>query len=401
MMERRAAARFNRPAKARAQVFAALAAGLVLVLASLPAEATGVHAGQPACGVKDPGGVPAARLDALARGFNLTGWLDGAAVRRPDERVLAALRARGFTHVRLPVTAERVMAAFTGRDDVERRLAELDRALGTLLALGFAVSLDVHPGHELSRLHAAEPRRGLALIEALWRSLARRTVGYPEEGLFFELLNEPAVDQETWNAQAAQLIAALRQEAPGRTLIYGPANFQRIDALLDVRPFLDPNIVYAVHFYDPMIFTHQGLDWSEDPLRHLHGIPFPADLADRRVGELLGILASPDAARLVERELSSPWTEQRIESEIARAAAWADKHRRTVIINEFGVLGWKAPPQDRLRWLRTVRTAAERHCIGWTHWDYADGFGFVHRVGTHEIPDESLVDALLGRAPTE
>ena len=29
-------------------------------------------------------------------------------------------------------------------------------------------------------------------------------------------------------------------------------------------------------------------------------------------------------------------------------------------------------------------------------WDYADGFGFVRRAGEREIPDEIMVDALLG-----
>jgi len=43
-----------------------------------------------------------------------------------------------------------------------------------------------------------------------------------------------------------------------------------------------------------------------------------------------------------------------------------------------------------------VRRAAERACIGWTHWDYADAFGFVRRVGDKEIPDQAVVRALLG-----
>ena len=168
-----------------------------------------------------------------------------------------------------------------------------------------------------------------------------------------------------------------------------------------MRPFADANIVYAVHFYDPMIFTHQGLDWSDDPLRHLHGVPFPASLADTRVMRLLDVLTNPEARKQVKNQLTAAWTEQRIDGEIARAGAWSAQHQRAVIINEFGVLGWKAPAVDRLRWLSTVRLAAERHCIGWTHWDYADGFGFVRRVGNQEIPDPSVVDALLGRMPAQ
>ena len=382
-------------ARAVLAVGVVLAVGLVSMAGGSFPAASAAKAGAPTCDRHDTG-VPAERLAMLARGFNLTGWLDGPAVRRPDERVLADLRARGFTHIRLPVTAERLMQAFSARDAIDGRLAELDRALAALTRLGFAVSLDLHPGEAFNRLHVAEPARALALIDALWRTLARRYIRYPDDRLFFELLNEPAVDAKTWNAQAPHLIKVLRAEAPGRTLIYGPANFQRIDALLDVPPFADPNIVYAVHFYDPMIFTHQGLDWSDDPLRHLQGVPFPASLDDGRIRHLLGALTQPTAAKLVKDALVSPWTEERIEREIAQAGAWGRQHRRAVILNEFGVLGWKVAAADRLRWLATVRAAAERNCIGWTHWDYADGFGFVHRMGTHEIPDTTLVDALLG-----
>jgi endoglucanase len=356
-----------------------------------------------ACDAPAAAGPLRARFAQLTRGFNLTGWLDSVPARPPDQALLARLRARGFAHVRLPVTAERLMEAFSSRDAVAQQLLELDRALGILLDLGFAVSLDLHPGSRLGRMHAADPDRGLELIEAVWRLLARRYANQREDRLFFEVLNEPTVPPGIWNAQGPRLVETIRRAAPGRTLIYGPANYQRIDALLEITPLADPNIVYAVHFYDPMIFTHQGLDWSDDPLRYLQGIPFPSRLTDPVIAGLLDRLALQgrgEAATLVKSQLALPWTEERIATVIAGAAAWAERHRRPVIINEFGVLGWKSAPADRARWLRTVRSAAEAHCIGWAHWDYADGFGFVRRVGEREIPDETVVDALLGsRSP--
>jgi endoglucanase len=352
-----------------------------------------------ACAAQASSRVGAPRLGFLARGFNLTGWFDGPTMRRPDLAVLARLRARGFTHIRLPVMAEHVMEAFGSRDEVARQLEEIDRAVDDLTGLGFAVSLDLHPGDRFGRLHMTEPEQGFALLEAVWRVLARRYAHRPADTLFFEVLNEPRVATSMWNRQGPMLAKAIRQEAPRHTIIYGPAHFQRIDALIDLAPLADDNVVYAAHFYDPMIFTHQGLDWSDDPLRYLNGVPFPARLSDERIVALLAKLASEgrsEAVALVRGQLSAPWTEERVAHAIAQAADWATRHRRPVIINEFGVLGWKAAPLDRARWLRAVRTAAEHHCIGWTHWDYADGFGFVRRVDGREIPDEAIVDALLG-----
>jgi endoglucanase len=380
--------------------------GLALVLAAALAASTAAAensaSSQGACAAQAGGGVPPARLALLARGFNLPGWLEGPTVRRPDLKLLARLHARGFAHIRLPVDGERLMERFSARGEIAQQLTELDRAVDALTGLGFAVSIDMHPGGKFGRLHRAEPERALELLEALWRTLARRHAGRTPERVFFEVLNEPTVDAAIWGSQGPRLVAAIRSEAPAHTIIYGHANDQRIDALDGVAPLTDANVVHAAHFYDPMIFTHQGLDWSDDPLRYLRKVPFPARLSDPSVARLLTELTNQgrwETAALVKTALSEPWTEARVEAEVSRAAAWAERHRRPVIINEFGVLGWKAEPTDRARWLKAVRRAAERHCIGWAHWDYAEGFGFVHRVADREIPDETIVRALLDPRP--
>jgi endoglucanase len=379
----------------------------VLVAAVLAANAAAgehpkVALNREACEASPAAGVPQARLAALARGFNLPGWLEGPTPRRPDMAVLASLHARGFRHIRLPVGTELLMEEFSSRADVARQLAELDFAIDTLTRLGFAVSIDMHPGDRFGRLHLAEPQRAFGLLESLWRQLARRYSGRSPERVFFEVLNEPTVSWTIWKDQGPRLAATIRREAPLHTIIYGHPDYQRIDALADVIPLPDANVVYAAHFYDPMIFTHQGLDWSDDPLRYLRKVPFPARLTDPPVTALLSELdrqGRDAAATLVRTALREPWTQDRIDAAIAVAAGWAQRHQRPVIINEFGVLGWKADPSDRARWLRTVRSAAERHCIGWTHWDYADGFGFVRRVADRETLDETIVRALLDGKP--
>jgi endoglucanase len=381
---------------------AACIAVLVLSLAEHAASAQNADSGRqrqhPSCHSISASTVPAARLAILRRGFNLTGWLDGENVRRPDPAVLASLRRRGFTHIRLPVSPERFIQTFADSRQIARYTAELDSAIDSLIAMGFGVSLDFHPGSRLNGLHVAEPTQAFELIQALWRNLARRYADRPADQLFFEALNEPSLDGKTWNSQGPLLVEAIRREAPNHTIIYGPSNYQRIDALLELEPLPQPNIVYAVHFYDPMVFTHQGLNWSDDPLRYLHGVPFPAHLADPAVVDLLEELTKAGkqaAASLLERGLHRPWTTERIANEISKAGAWAKRHQSPVIVNEFGVLGWKVAVDDRARWLETVRRSAERHCIGWTHWDYAEGFGFVRRLNGMEIPDEALLRALL------
>jgi endoglucanase len=360
-----------------------------------PAQADAIRN---ACVPGAQSGVPSARLNVLARGFNLTGWLDSDVPRRPDLATLATLSTRGLTHVRLPVKAELLMEDFSSRVAVGAQLGELDSALRALLTLGYGVSLDVHPGGKLGLLHRNDPNEGFGRIRALWLMLARRYRDQSPDRLFLEVLNEPTVPEDIWNSQGPRLAQLIRQEAPQHTIIYGPANYQQIAALSQMQPLGDPNVVYAVHYYEPMIFTHQGLNWSEDPLRHLHDVPFPAALSDRRVVQLidnLGRDGRAEAAELLRSQLRAPWNKDRVRDVIARAGSWAQRHGKPVLLNEFGVLAWKAPAHDRVQWLEAVRRAAEMHCIGWTHWDYADGFGFVRRADGREVPDEPVLDALL------
>ena len=312
---------------------------------------------------------------------------------------LTALHRRGFTHIRLPVTPERLMAAFSAPADIARDRAELDAALDRLLAIGFAVSLDLHPGERLSHLHKTEPERAFVLLDALWRELARHHARRPADRLFFEVLNEPAVNRSVWESQGPRLAATIRANAPDHTIIFGTTDFQQIAALPSAPPLALPNVVYAVHYYAPTVFTHQGLDWSDDPLRDLHDVPFPLSRADRKAERLLQelrVAGRTAAAEELAKALREPWDARRVAGEVARAGDWARRHRQAVVLNEFGVLAWKAPVVDRLYWLETVRRAAEQACLGWTHWDYADAFGFVRRVDEKEIPDQAVLRALLG-----
>ena len=371
-----------------------------LLLGALLVASTTSHSGMaaPQCPSPDTG-VPAERIQTLARGFNLPGWVSGATQQPPSKTTLRALRKRGLTHIRLPVTAERLMDSYADPRETRQQLEKLDLALDTLLELGFGISLDVHPGERLGRLHKQDSDEGFRRINALWSLLARRYARHSADRLFLEVLNEPSVPARIWNEQGPRLVRTIRQEAPRHTIIYGPADYQHIDALSALKPLTEQNIVYAVHFYEPMIFTHQGLNWSDDPLRHLAKVPFPATLSDPPVARLVGTLVAEgrgEAAALLKSGLRSPWTEERVRHIIARAANWARVHSRPVIINEFGVLAWKADPADRARWIATVRRAAESNCLGWTHWDYADGFGFVHRVGDREFPDPRMLNALVG-----
>jgi len=344
--------------------------------------------------------VPQETIASLARGFNLAGWLDGPESIPPDITVLRKLRKAGMTHIRLPVLAEGVMSRFTSEGDVDDRLQNLDRALTVLLSLGYHVSVDLHPGDRFSLLHQDDPTASMASLRDGWSRLAGIISRHAPALVFAELLNEPDIKPARWQIEAEQLAGFIRERLPRTTLIVGPTNWQRADSLPDFRPLDDPNVVYAIHFYDPMVFTHQGHWDPADPLSDIRGLPFPIRAEDPVVQNIRQRLISetkPRALEMLDRAIALAKSGDVISSQLQPAVAWQQRFSRPLIINEFGVLKGGAPEESRVRWLRSVVGFAERHCWGWAHWEYGQGFGLLDaKTGQ---PDANVMRALLQGSP--
>lgn len=331
-------------------------------------------------------------LSAMKRGVNLTGWDAEDVLRRPTLAQLQALRAHGFTHIRLPLDNRPL-----GDDRSEAYLDEMvDRVIG-LLAQDFSVSLDLHPDGIIGALFSRDADAAEKYLLDAWERIARKVRFFDPEKIAVELLNEPQADDAQWLAAVERLIPAIRRVLPRNTIVVGPAGPQRHEALAAMQPFSDPNIVYAVHYYDPFAFTHQGADWggADDPMRYLRDLPFPAKPTDPAMAariEALERAGHRKAAEVLRLSLEDRWDESGIAGAFDMMAGWAAKNGRPVIVNEFGVLNHVAPREARLAWLAMVRQAAEARCIGWTHWDFQDGFGLMDpETG---MPDAGIMDAL-------
>ena len=342
--------------------------------------------------------VPADTIKALSRGVNLAGWMDGPGSPSPARAVLRTLRKAGMTHVRLPVPAERVMRRFASERDLNQQLRTIEAALTELISIGFHVSIDLHPGEQFSALHRDSAAQSMDAMRDAWNSLASIIRRHPQDWIFAELLNEPDVDAERWQTEAEQLSKFVRQLLPQTTLIVGPTNWQRADSLPDFRPLSDPNVVYAIHFYDPMVFTHQGHWDPAEPLSCIRGLPFPI-LSDspvvRNIRQQLMETGKRRALDELDRAIDQARGGDVVSVQLEPAVAWQKQFSRPLIVNEFGVLKAQAPPESRLRWLASVVDFAEQHCWGWTHWELAQGFGLLdENTGK---PDAAVMRALLSR----
>lgn len=321
-------------------------------------------------------------LEKIARGINLPNWDASYLPDRPSDYALEKLAAAGMTHIRLPVFHEAFNTDDLNSDELAEYgvsvLSEIDR----LVAFGYVVSVDFHPDGVFNDLYWTNPEAGYKRLKASWRYLASLLSETSPKEVLVELLNEPDADLDVWQDHAERLAVPLRQWLPKHTFVVGPGGPMRHESLDVFRPLSDDNVIYAVHYYDPFIFTHQGAEWLafDDPVRLSTGIPFPTKNNDPRIDALVERLKSDGHLEAVEEVsgiFGEPWTTESVADAFDMMERWSKQHGLPIVVNEFGVLRYHANKDDRVFWLKTVVKEAEERCIGWTHWDFSDGFGIV------------------------
>jgi len=308
---------------------------------------------------------------------------------------IALIKSAGFDHVRLSVNPQPFMDAAHRAGGSEEYFGYLDAAMKIILDGGLAVELDMHPDSDFkARLKEDD---GVERFADFWRMVAKRYSSYDAERVFFEILNEPEMnDPYRWYGVETKLAAAIRQAAPANTILAPGASWDDDDDMLFLEPLRDTNVVYVFHFYEPHIFTHQGATWGAFYWHWLKDLHYPS--SPENAAQVATLL--PDAVHRLSviRYGQDHWDPSRIEAEINQAADWAKRNGVPVVCNEFGVFR-QAQPQDRNGWIRDTRTALERHNIGWTMWDYSDNFGVAIKKDGKAVLDEETVKALGMKTP--
>lgn len=163
-----------------------------------------------------------ARAQHLKRGINASEWFaqsnDYSAARSDrytDAQDIALMAKLGFDHVRLSIDAVPLEQYPRGKDGLNAEfLARLDRAVDTMLADGLAVQIDLHPEDSYKQqLRTSDD--AVDRLTMLWRRLAAHYARRDPERVFFEILNEPEVnDAYRWAGIQVRLAAAIRKVAP-------------------------------------------------------------------------------------------------------------------------------------------------------------------------------------------
>jgi endoglucanase len=240
-------------------------------------------------------------------------------------------------------------------------------------AHGLSLTIDYHQ-YDRS-LDFADPATQADAVE-LWRQVAQHFAARPRLDLFFELLNEPALSVEgtsptanQWTTLAERMITAIRATDTVHTIVFGDVDWYDIDPLSRRTPLSDANIVYAFHFYEPFIFTHQGASWATG-MSSVHDVPYP--YSEARWSEHsadFGFTSLNQAWQLQQlRDYYQIGNATALRNRIAEAKSWAVTNNVPVICNEFGAYDANSRMEDRVRYYTDLRTIFNELAIPWQIW---------------------------------
>jgi endoglucanase len=281
---------------------------------------------------------------SLGRGVNVLGYdpiWNSFDQGRFKERYFNMIRAGGFDTLRVNLYPFRHMGPAPDFALSNSWWQTTEWVVTNALAANLNVILDLHE-YEITGKDAGGNK---AKFLAFWRQVAPHFKDAPDKVLF-EILNEPngKMTPELWNQSLAEALAIIRESNPTRTVIIGPAFWNSIGHLAELKlPESDRHLIVTVHYYQPMEFTHQGAPWAN---------PVPK----------LGAVWQ-----------GTPDERATIAADFAKAQAWAGEHRRPIFLGEFGAYD-KGEMPSRGRWTDCVARTAEKNGWSWAYWQFDSDF---------------------------
>ncbi|MCX7024926.1 MAG: glycoside hydrolase family 5 protein [Spirochaetes bacterium] len=338
----------------------------------------------------------------FSRGVNLTRWFEAPSPRtiqftRYTIQDFRNIKSLGADVIRLPI---HLHAMTTGKPDYVLDplfLEFLEQAVDMAEGTGLHLILD---NHTFDPVKPTPPDTEDVLLK-VWPQMAARFKDRSDL-LIYEVLNEPhGIDIAKWGKIQGKVIKAIRKIDTRHAIIVGAANYNCIMDLGALPRYADTNLIYTFHFYEPMLFTHQGTAFTTPSLADLSSVPYP-----------------PDAAPIppVPKSLQNTWWADRLKAYktegtfayfkkyLDAAVKFGTDRGVRVFCGEFGAYKSKSTPADRVRWYRDVRTYLEGAGVAWTSWDYHGSFGIFRDLTggrfNHDL-DISLVEALGFTAPPQ
>ena len=336
------------------------------------------------------------KIEGYTHGVNLGGWLSQCDysqdrlenfIKRED---IEKIKSWGLDHVRVPVDYN----IFQSDDGsfIESGFGYVQRCIDWCGEFGLNMILDLHKtkGFSFDKAHGEKNFFNDADLQQsfydLWEEFSKRYVKY-QDRLVFELLNE-VTDKDfldEWNRISNEAVKVIRKYSNDIKIIIGSYWNNSLDAMKDLAPPADENIVYTFHCYDPLIFTHQGAYWV-DEMPHDFRLAYPGKIADytAKYNEI-GLDKLCDFAHITVDEVGAKYFEERFDE----AKRVAEERDVAVYCGEYGVINL-ADPQDTLKWYKDITSAFDKFGFGRAAWSYKEMDYGISDAHMDSVRDELL-----------
>ncbi|MED5610870.1 cellulase family glycosylhydrolase [Pseudomonas sp. JH-2] len=224
------------------------------------------------------------------------------------------------------------------------------------------VILDLHTAPGLESNFTTTPNDSLwrsqekqhILIEA-WRDIAKQYKYRSRALIAYDILNEPSMAEGyhvgghgDWNILANKIVSTIRQYDKKTTILIEPAAKltsngklnTRAEAMDDLTPIEDRNIVYSPHVYTPLQYTHQGIG-----LKNFKNRTYPG---------------------FFENEY---WDKEKLREALKPIRDFQTKYDVNIFIGEFSAING-APGREA--YLRDLISLFDEYQWGWTYHDYSN-----------------------------
>ncbi len=292
-------------------------------------------------------------LKGFYKGFNFGGWFSQCdySKERLDSFITEADFKKaaewGADHIRIPVDYN----IFENDDGFER----VENAVLLCRKYGLNTVIDLHKTAGYSFDNYGENENGFfesaelqERFYRLWEQLAKLFSKYGDN-VAFELLNE-ITDKtfiDEWNRISQECIKRIRKYAPSTFILVGSYWNNSAEAVKDLAPPADDRIVYNMHCYEPIKFTHQGAYWTD--------------------------LIVPDQRLSFEESQITPALFEKL---FMSAIEKADEYGVHLYCGEYGVIDI-CSPEDTVKWFRCINSVFEKYGISRCVWNYKEmDFGF-------------------------
>ncbi|WP_443945377.1 glycoside hydrolase family 5 protein [Pedobacter sp. AW1-32] len=330
------------------------------------------------------------RNQSIRKGINVS-WLEqywnpdilkSEKLKEQDFELISRL---GFRTIRLPVAFQQFYISGTTeqKTSVSKHLAY---ALKMCKRYKLKLILVNHYGN-LRKGHLAEDTQ---VLISLWQDLEKRYRNISNDALYFELFNEPTIDDKDWRNSALKIIAAIRHSSPARTIIIGASNYNSMYELSRIKPYPVSNLIYTFHFYEPFIFTHQGAAWSGKQVSTTQ-IPFPYQ---NGLMPALNTDAAGTPGEINYKNYPNEGKYGAIHDKLQIVNAWAKKYNVPLLCGEYGVYNKYATEQSISNYLYCVRTELDKINVPGIIWDYDENFSFFNVKPSYKSLSKTMLKAI-------